>query len=327
MRILRIIILAAIVIMANICITKAQIPAKGADLPTLSGLHWGMTLQASSDYLQGKVKAKSIGSSILYKDKLLDTEMDIKLQFVKKDSLLILNSVEAFLKEPDENALQVIKKRFYDRYGNNCEYKKNPGEDEKIETEKIIWRLKNENVEFKVATHNNKRLNLSIIYKSTVLNRNLLPTLIPIKGSDFPFLANLHWKMTMQAAGNSISCKRGSVNTASSTLIFEDLIFNSKAKVMLKFDDTDSLLMLHSIEAKVIDPNKELLQSIEKRMIANYGSKYKNKKESISKFIFTFEFDSKEWQFDYETIILESLSHGDDVKGLKLKYKYDDSRQ
>jgi hypothetical protein len=324
MRIFRIVYLVVILVASfNV---KAQIPAKGADFATLTDLHWGMTIQAAGDYLRGKVEVKVVGSSICYKESIVDNEMDIKLLFFKKDSLLLLYSIVAYLKEPDEDVLQIIENKFINRYGDKYEHKNDPGEDEKIENEKKLWRLKNENVELKVATHQRNRLGLSITYKSTVLNRNLLPTLIPLKGSDFPFLANLHWKMTMQAASNSISCKRGSINAASSTLIFEDIILNSKAKVLLKFDDTDSLLMLHSIEVKVMDPNKELLLAIEKRMIASYGSKYENKKESISKFIFTFEFDSKEWQFDYETIILESLSHGDDVNGMKLIYKYNDSR-
>jgi len=328
MQVLRVLILVALLVFVEMYKTKAQIPAKGADFPTLAGLHWGMTMQVAGDYLRGKVEVKNVDSSILFfNDKLFDIELDVKLKFVEKDSLLILNSIVAYLKEPDEDVLQSIETKFINRYGNTYECKKDPGTDDEIDDEKKLWRLNNENVELTVATHQKDILGLSITYKSTKLKRNLPIDLIPLKGSDFPTLAVLQWGMTMQVARNSISGKREILKTTSSTIIYEDTLLNTKARILLKFDDSNSLLILNAIEVKLVDPNRELLRSLEKRMIASYGGRYESKKESIAKFFFTFDFEAKSWQLGNENIALESLSHGDDVKGLKLMYKYNDAKR
>ena len=324
MRILKVVILTIGIICLRRDNATAQIPEQGSDIPSLTGFHWGMTMQEVRDYLHGKRKLKNTTSSILsYKDTLLNVEAEVYLKFAEKNTLLILNSIEVPL-DSDNESLQEIGKYFIKRYGNNYQsWKVHKG----LDGERKAWQLKSERVELEALMNKEKIVCLYISYIAPKVKRNSIKAPIPVKGCDFPTLRDLQWGMTIQAAKKSITGKKEISDITSSEFSYEDTLLDTKAKMNLKFDDCDSLVLLYAIHAEIMVPNKELLQSMEKIMIDRYGNNYTTYKDSKSKFFFTMYLEAKTWRFTHESIRLATMSHGDEVKNIKVLYEFDDSKQ
>jgi hypothetical protein len=329
MRIFRVICIVIVIVFLCIEGAVAQIPLKGSDFPALAGLHWGMPMQEVYEFLSSKGKVDKLTPTVLsYEDALLDVKMEVNFVFIENNSLLKLSSIEARLNDPDENTLKKIEKYFINRYGDKYNYKKDEGWKDNIDTEIKLWHINNENIEFKVLTYKQKRIvGLRIKYKS--INSKGHKPIIPmsVKGSDFPSLAGLQWGMTMQSTCQYLKLKREIIHSSSSKLYYEDSVLNTKVGITLKYDYSDSLLILYTIEAEIIEPNRRLLQTVTNNMINHYGNKYDTKKESKSKFLYTINFEAKTWQLENESIGLMTMSHGDDVKSINLMYRYVDSKR
>ena len=70
---------------AVISISKCQIPASGSDLPSLSSIHWGMSMQEVKDRI-GRY-AEGVGDTALtFPDSFLNSNVHVILTFGKADS-------------------------------------------------------------------------------------------------------------------------------------------------------------------------------------------------------------------------------------------------
>jgi hypothetical protein len=317
--------LAAGILIAGEAIAVAQIPSMGADFPTLLGLHWGMTMQEVRDCISGKKGIKNLTPTILtYQDKLLNNTMDVYLKFMKQDSLLVLYSISAPVDESNE-VLHAIEKYFVDRYGNNYYRKKDyvlsP------DGEKKIWRFRNEIVGFQTLVDKEKILGAEITYDSPKIKFNGAIKKISIKGNDFPTLAGLQWGMSMQTAFTSIRRKYTIKDSTYSEFCYVDTLSAKKAKITMKFDESDSLWVLYAINAEIIGPSKQVLQSLTNTMIDRYGNTYETKKESKLKFLYTINFEALTWHLENESIGLRIMSQGDEVKSITVLYAYNNTKR
>ncbi len=127
----------------------AQIPAKGADFPSMANLRWGMSMKEARDSIGVKREIKKTTSSALsYEDTILNTKAIITLKFIEKSSDLILNFIDVAFAQPNIELLHLVERYLNNRYGIKYETKK-----EKksklfftIEAEFRRWQLGNEYV-------------------------------------------------------------------------------------------------------------------------------------------------------------------------------------
>lgn len=254
----------------------------------------------------------------------MNNEIDIYLKFIKKDSLLVLYSISAPVDKSDE-VLHSIEKYFVDRYGNNYYRKKDYALSP--DGEKKIWRLHNESVGLQTLVYKEKILGAEITYDSPKIKRNGPIKKLSIKGIDFPTLAGLQWGMSMQTAFTSINRKYTIKDSTYSEFYYIDTLSAKKAKITMKFDDSDSLWVLYAINAEIIGPTKQVLQSLTNTMIDHYGNTYETKKESQSKIFYTINFEALTWHLENENIGLRIMSHGDEVKSITILYTYNDTKR
>jgi hypothetical protein len=166
----------------------------------------------------------------------------------------------------------------------------------------------------------NKILLTIIIIIGLLVNEKTIAQ-IPTKGANFPTMTCLRWGMTMKEARDSIVAKREIQKTTSTALSYEDTLLSSKALITLKFIEKDSKMILDFIDVPFIEPNRELIKSVEKYLVSHYGDQYEIKKEKKSKFFITIEMEFKLWRLENEVVGLMVCYKGEDLLGLNLTYE------
>jgi hypothetical protein len=159
--------LITIVILSATSLLRAQIPAKGSDIRTLSSLHWGMTFQSARDTIRSMRDInKSTDTTITYEDVFMNADVVVNLKFTK-DSFS-LKSVDVQFSKPDLILSHSIDKYLLDHYGTQFTRKK----EQKtklfwtIEMEMKVWRVDNEIVMMATVSHGESILGLNIFYSA-----------------------------------------------------------------------------------------------------------------------------------------------------------------
>ncbi len=148
---------------AVVSISKCQIPASGSDIPSLSSIHWGMSIQEVKDRIGGSTE--EVGDSTLTSlDSFLNSSVHVVLTFGKADSEKGLKLVEIQFDEKNAEKLRTYLK---DRYGENYEIEKK--EKTKlfftVNFEASKWVMKSENVVMILFSQGDQVLALSLLYR------------------------------------------------------------------------------------------------------------------------------------------------------------------
>jgi hypothetical protein len=148
---------------AVVSIPKCQIPASGSDIPSLSSIHWGMSIQEVKDRI-GR-SAKEVGDSTLTSlDSFLNSSVHVVLTFGKADSEKGLKLVEV---QFDEKNAEKLRSYLKNRYGENYEIEKK--EKTKmfftVNLEASKWVMKSENVVMIMFSQGDQVLALSLLYR------------------------------------------------------------------------------------------------------------------------------------------------------------------
>jgi hypothetical protein len=159
--------LMTIVILSVTSLLRAQIPAKGSDIRTLSTLHWGMPYRSARDIISSMREIKkSTDTTVTYEDGFMNTIVIVNLKF-SKDSLT-LKSIDVQFSQPDQALSQSLDKYLLDHYGTQFTSKK----EQKtklfwtIEMEMKVWRVNNEMVMMATFSHGESILGLNVFYSA-----------------------------------------------------------------------------------------------------------------------------------------------------------------
>ncbi len=143
--------------------TNCQIPATGSDLPSLSGLRWGMSMREVKDRMHRDVKEEG-DTALTFQDSFMDSNVHVTLTFGEADSERGLRFVEI---QFDENNVEKLRTYLKSRYGDKFETE----EKEKsklfftVNLEASKWSLKSESVVMMVFSQGDQVLALSLLYK------------------------------------------------------------------------------------------------------------------------------------------------------------------
>ncbi len=148
---------------AVVSISKCQIPASGSDIPSLSSIHWGMSIQEVKDRIGPS--AEEVGDSTLTSlDSFLNSSVHVVLTFGKADSEKGLKLVEV---QFDEKNAEKLRSYLKHRYGENYEIEKK--EKTKlfftVNFEASKWAMKSENVVMIKFSQGDQVLALSLLYR------------------------------------------------------------------------------------------------------------------------------------------------------------------
>ena len=143
---------------------KGQIPASGADLPTLSSVQWGMSMQE----VKGRIgrHMEEIGDTALsFPDSFLSSNVHVMMTFGKADTNEGLRFMEI---QFDEKNVESLRSYLIARYGKSYETEKK--EKTKlfftVNLEASKWLLKSESILMMVFSHGDEVLALSLLYHS-----------------------------------------------------------------------------------------------------------------------------------------------------------------
>jgi len=143
--------------------TDCQIPATGSDLPSLSGLHWGMSMQEVKDRMHRDMKGEG-NTAITFQDSFMNSNVHVTLTFGEADTEKGLRFIEIQFDNTNAKKLLAYLKT---RYGDKCETEKK--EKAKlfftVNIEASKWSLKNESVVMIVFSQGDQVLSLSLVYK------------------------------------------------------------------------------------------------------------------------------------------------------------------
>jgi hypothetical protein len=148
---------------AVVSISKCQIPASGSDIPSLSSIHWGMSIQEVKDRI-GRSTEEVGDSTLTSLDSFLNSSVQVVLTFGKADSEKGLKLVEV---QFDEKNAEKLRSYLKNRYGENYEIEKK--EKTKlfftVNFEASKWVMKNENVVMIMFSQGDQVLALSLLYR------------------------------------------------------------------------------------------------------------------------------------------------------------------
>ena len=148
---------------AVVSISKCQIPASGSDIPSLSSIHWGMSIQEVKDRI-GRSTEEVGDSTLTSLDSFLNSSVHVVLTFGKADSEKGLKLVEV---QFDEKNAEKLRSYLKNRYGENYEIEKK--EKTKlfftVNFEASKWLVKSENVVMIVFSQGDQILALSLLYR------------------------------------------------------------------------------------------------------------------------------------------------------------------
>lgn len=167
MSILRLTIFACLLLLGGTAYT--QIPASGADVSSLSGLRWDMTLQDAKSQLKREITTMS-DTMATFSDTLLNSKVNIALNFStpqKKDALQSISIQVEDLSRADA-LLSYLQERHGDKFGRqNKEEKKFFVT---IHLEMTSWLLKEEVVAAIRVWRGTELVGVSLLYKKRVEN-------------------------------------------------------------------------------------------------------------------------------------------------------------
>jgi hypothetical protein len=164
-------ILLTIIIIMELLVnqrTIAQIPAKGADFPTMTGLRWGMTMKEARDSIVAKREIqKTTSTTLSYEDTILSTKAIITLKFTEKDKEMILDFIDVPLNDPTRELVNSVEKYLVSHYGDQYEIKKETKSKFfiTIEMELKKWRLQNEEVGLVVCYKGDDVIGTNLTYQ------------------------------------------------------------------------------------------------------------------------------------------------------------------
>lgn len=146
-----------------------QIPASGADIPSLLHLRWGMTIEEAKSVLARKYDLRTPSdTTITYQDILFESGVKIKLQFRKTETRqAILKSINAEVSNTQlqETILKHLTKRFGEPH--DTQKKRETKLFVSIDMEVKRWELENENVLLAVLLRGGKIISLNLAYLSS----------------------------------------------------------------------------------------------------------------------------------------------------------------
>jgi hypothetical protein len=157
---LKLIVLGFFVIVCN---ANCQIPATGSDLPSLSGLRWGMSIQEAEDCMHREVTREG-DTAFAFQDSFIGSNVHVRLTFGGADSETGLRFVGI---QFDEKNVEQLRSYLKTRYGEKYETEKK--EKSKlfftVNFEAAKWLLKRESVIMIVFSQGDQVLALSLLYK------------------------------------------------------------------------------------------------------------------------------------------------------------------
>ena len=150
---------------------NAQIPSVGADLPSLSNVHWGMKMQDVSARIN-KPMASDSDSSCYFEDSFLESKALVLLTFGQHPEVEGLKSVEVQLDDnnSEEKLLSYLKMRYGEKYESKNQEKTKLFFT--IQFERKKWALENESVSMITFSKGSDILALNIFYSRTIAVRN-----------------------------------------------------------------------------------------------------------------------------------------------------------
>lgn len=161
-------------------------------------------------------------------------------------------------------------------------------------------------------------LNMIVLVGLFLLNEAF--SQIPSMGADLPSLKSLRWQMNMQEAKDSLKRYARIEVKSDSTLTYDDRFLNSNVKVKLQFTAVGSYQSLESVDATIQD--KSLSEKILKYLIDRYGKPYDTHRKEESKLFITLIMEVKRWKLEKETVLLATLSRGEEIVSLNIAYKF-----
>ena len=148
-----------------VCNTSCQIPSTGSDLPSLSGVQWGMSMQEVKDRIHRDVNGEG-DTAIVFKDSFMDSNVNLTLTFGEADTQKGLRFVEI---QFDDKNVEKLRSYLKTRYGEKYETEKK--EKSKlfftVNFEAAKWLLKSESVVMVVFSQGDEVLSLSLLYRWT----------------------------------------------------------------------------------------------------------------------------------------------------------------
>jgi len=141
---------------------KCQIPASGADLPSLSSVQWGMSMEGVKDLI-GRHMEEIGDTALTFPDSFLSSNVHVTMTFGKSDSDKGLRFMEI---QFDEKNVESLRSYLITRYGKDYETEKK--EKTKlfftVNLEASKWLLKSESVVMMAFSHGDEVLALSLLY-------------------------------------------------------------------------------------------------------------------------------------------------------------------
>ncbi|MGA7160281.1 MAG: hypothetical protein WBZ48_04725 [Bacteroidota bacterium] len=151
-----------IVVFSN---TNCQIPSAGSDLPSLSGVRWGMSMHEVKGRMNRDVNGED-DTAMTFRDSFVDSNVQVTLAFGEADTLKGLRFVEI---QFDDKNVEKLRSYLKARYGEKYETEKK--EKSKlfftVNFEAAKWYLKSESIVMIVFSQGDQVLALSLLYKWT----------------------------------------------------------------------------------------------------------------------------------------------------------------
>ena len=143
-------------------ILRGQIPASGSDLPSLSSVRWGMTMEEVKKQI-GRSAEKLGDTALTFQDSILNSNVHVVLTFGEADSEKGLRSVDVQFDEKNAEHLRTyLKARYGEKY--KTENKEKSSLFFTVNFEALIWPLKSESVTMVVFSHGDDVLGLNLLY-------------------------------------------------------------------------------------------------------------------------------------------------------------------